>query len=696
MAVMKIHFKVILFILIVAGAFLTGYWLNSTGGKAGEERKILYYIDPMNPAFKSDKPGIAPCGMPLEPVYADKNGFTAGGPDPRVSLPPGTVRIAPEKQQLIGVKMMTVEKAPWTHTLRVLGRVTPDETRIYRLTAATSGWIQDVFPVTTGSLVRKDESLATVSFISTEFRTTLLAYFNLVNAGNASLPDNKAPGPTAPKSVAAINKKRTRELEKIRLTDRGASGSQVDWYRQTLFSYGISESQLEEIERVRKIPDSIDIRSPAAGFILSRNVSPGLRFDRGAEFFRIADLSRVWILADVFENEAAFFNPGMRVKMELPYQKKTLYARMSHVLPQFDPATRTLKVRLEADNPGYAMRPDMFVNVELPVSGPPAIIVPVDAVLDSGLKKTVFVDRGNGFFEPRQVETGRSLGERVEIARGLMPGEKIVVSGNFLMDSEARMQQAATGITGKIGRDPVCGMNIDEDSARAAGNYLEYRGQTYFFCDPREREDFRKEPERYLKSSPAQGSMPIPKSQGVQTKKHTSHDAMALPKSQDMKTMPQGHGAMPMAGQNEQAPVSGSQGAPSMPVMKDMDKFQAGPALPVQTMPGAKTGGMFTPALTSEVRRRMRPERRPDAQHVSTGTLQPGNCRVKRYVMPSGTQGPLPMPGAKTGGMFPPSTGAPARQMPGSDGSLMPPGSQGSAIVPGPEIKTPGGGQNHD
>ena len=208
----------------------------------------------------------------------------------------------------------------------------------------------------------------------------------------------------------------------------------------------------------------------------------------------------------------------MRVKMELPYQKRTFYAEVSPVLPQFDPATRTLKVRLVADNPGFAMRPDMFVNVELPVSGPPAIIVPVDAVLDSGLKKTVFVDRGNGYFEPRQVETGRSLGERVEIARGLMPGEKIVVSGNFLIDSEARMQQAASGIIGKIGRDPVCGMNIDEDRAKAEGNMREYKGKSYFFCSPECRDEFGKDPERYLKAAPAQGAMPTAGSQDAAAK----------------------------------------------------------------------------------------------------------------------------------------------------------------------------------
>ena len=141
---MKTRFKVLLLILIAAESFLAGSWVTYQGGrgKAAAERKILHYVDPMNPAFKSDKAGIAPCGMPLEPVYADKNGFAADGPDPRVFMPPGAIRISVEKQQLIGVKVMTVEKAPWNHTLRVLGRVTPDETRVYRINAATSGWIQ--------------------------------------------------------------------------------------------------------------------------------------------------------------------------------------------------------------------------------------------------------------------------------------------------------------------------------------------------------------------------------------------------------------------------------------------------------------------------------------------------------------------------------------------------------------------------
>ncbi len=486
--------------MVVVSAFLAGSWITHWGSKHPQtaDRKILYYVDPMNPAFKSEKPGIAPCGMALEPVYAGSE----GGPALPGQLRPGTIRVNLEKQQLIGIKVAVVEKAPWSHTLRVLGRVIPDETRVYRINAAVNGSIEDVLPVTTGAQITKNQLLAT--FYSPETRSLVQTYFNITASGKTNSQGSKQAEKVDPYSTARLKQAR----EATRNLGLSAERDQVNYYRMSLFNLGMTEYQLDEIDRTRNIPDVLDIRAPISGFILSRNVSPGLRFDRGAEFFRIADLSRVWILADVFENEATFFQPGRRVKMELPYQKKTLYAQMSNVLPLFDPGTRTLKLRLEANNPGYALRPDMFVNVEIPVSGPPAIIIPTDAVIDSGLKKTVFIDRGKGYFEPRQVETGRSLGERVEITRGLMPGEKIVVSGNFLIDSESRMKQAAVGINGKAGRDSVCGMNIDEDRSRAAGFSKEYQGKTYFFCSNECRDEFGKTPGRYAEAAGVKGTMP--------------------------------------------------------------------------------------------------------------------------------------------------------------------------------------------
>jgi Cu(I)/Ag(I) efflux system membrane fusion protein len=173
----------------------------------------------------------------------------------------------------------------------------------------------------------------------------------------------------------------------------------------------------------------------------------------------------------------------------------------------FDPSTRTLKVRLEADNPGFTLRPDMFVDVEHTVTMPPAVTVPVDAVLDSGLKKTVFVEPGPGRFEPREVETGRYFDGRVEIVTGLKPGERIVVSGNFLIDSESRMKTATEAMSGTGSIDPSCGMMVDEGKSKEAGLTSVHQGKTYYFCSPECKQNFDKAPEKYLKRTTDMESM---------------------------------------------------------------------------------------------------------------------------------------------------------------------------------------------
>jgi multidrug efflux pump subunit AcrA (membrane-fusion protein) len=161
------------------------------------------------------------------------------------------------------------------------------------------------------------------------------------------------------------------------------------------------------------------------------------------EFYRITDLSHVWIVADLFESEAQYFRPGARARIELPNLKRGVSARVSTLLPQIDPSARTLKLRLEADNSSFALRPGMFVDVELTVATPPGLSLPADAVLDSGLSKRVFVDLGNGIFAPRRVETGERFGDRVQILKGLVEGETVVASGTFLVDSESRLRSTA-------------------------------------------------------------------------------------------------------------------------------------------------------------------------------------------------------------------------------------------------------------
>jgi membrane fusion protein, copper/silver efflux system len=190
----------------------------------------------------------------------------------------------------------------------------------------------------------------------------------------------------------------------------------------------------------------VNLVAPADGFIITRAVYAEQRFEKGAELYKVVDLRHVWIMTDAFEGDSGRIASDSPAHVSLPHQSNAqssamnLEAHISNVLPQFDPSTRTMKIRLEADNPGFVLRPDMFVDVEVRTRSLAGLSVPVDAVIDQGMTKTVFVDRGNGFFEPRRVRTGLRSAGRVEIVSGLSSGERIVVSGNFLIDSESRMQ----------------------------------------------------------------------------------------------------------------------------------------------------------------------------------------------------------------------------------------------------------------
>ena len=458
-------------LFLLAVLFLAGSWYGKTVAeqKTAGGRRILHYVDPMNPAHTSPEPGLAPCGMKMEPVYADDGGQAAGS-----AMPPGSVKITPEKQQTIGVRVATVEKSPWTYTLRTVGKVAADETRTYRVNAFSEGFITKVYDISTGSLVRKGEPLA--KFYSKDLFTALQTYYYAVYA----LDNLQQPGQQMPASQKHLLEAQKRAAE------------------YNLMNLGMSSQQIKDLIRSKEITQEIIINAPATSFVLARNVSPGQKFISGEELFRLADLSRVWIQADLFKNEAKYVRPGEKVKVTLADQDESYTATVSEVLPEFDPATLTIKVRLEMDNPGFTLRPGMFVDVEFPINKPPTVNVPVDAIMDSGLKQTIFVDRDNGYFEPRQVKTGWRLGDRVEIVEGLEPGERIVVSGNFLIDSESRMKLAAAGFFGDVVQDPVCGLNLDEGKARAAGLKMEHQGKGYYFCSDTCQQKFSKTPERYV------------------------------------------------------------------------------------------------------------------------------------------------------------------------------------------------------
>ena len=467
----------VMVVVIAALSFLAGGWYGkersvSTGSQG--ERKVLYYVDPMNPGFRSDGPGIAPCGMPLEPVYAE----TASGPDngatPMASLSPGAVKISPARQQLIGVKVAAVEKKTATYLLRLYGKVVPDETRVFRVNASTDCWIRELSSVTTGSIVNKDKVLA---------EALAPAYYNAQLSYVLSL-DN-------------IDRIRKQLGGEVRHQQGDLADNQIRMAVQSMQNLGVTDAQIEELARTRKARPYLQVRSPVRGVVLRRNITLNQWFKAGDEFYSIVDIGRVWVYADVYENEARYLRPGMTVKVTHAHMGKTFSAKVSEVLPLFDPVSKTLKVRLNVDNPRYDLRPDMFVDVEIPITMPPSLNVPADAVIDSGTRTIVYVDNGNGVFEPRRVETGWRLGRQVEITAGLMAGEKVVVSGNFLIDSESRMKTAAAGDYGRTVKDPVCGMYVEEAKARMAGRTNDYKGATYYFCSEKCRRHFEKDPMKF-------------------------------------------------------------------------------------------------------------------------------------------------------------------------------------------------------
>jgi RND family efflux transporter MFP subunit len=450
---------------LVAAAWVVGYgwgrwYFKGSGGAAKPgERRILYYIDPMHPAYKSDKPGTAPdCGMKLEPVYADEGAPAAGehagherkvlyyrdpkdhkyksdkpGLNPETgndlepvyaedaaSMPAGTVKISTEKQQLIGVKFGTVEMAVANRTIRAVGKVAYDETRLARVQTRVEGWIDQVFVDFTGKPVEKGQPMLTL--YSPEMLATQQEY------------------------LLALRSK-----EVMRHSTMNGVGdfqeSLVQAARRRLELFNLSEAQMAEIEKAKKPLRNITVYAPISGYVLTRNAFPNQRVMPDTELYTLVDLSRIWVIADVFEYESPEVRLGQVATVTLAYDAgKKFPGKVSFILPQVDPMTRTLKVRIELDNPGVLLKPDMFADVEFRMASAMRLSVPVEAVLDSGKTKMVFVDRGEGYFEPRHVETGERMGERIEIRSGLRAGERVVTSGNFLIDSESQLKAAAAGM----------------------------------------------------------------------------------------------------------------------------------------------------------------------------------------------------------------------------------------------------------
>jgi membrane fusion protein, copper/silver efflux system len=461
--------KAILALVLLAAAFVGGYayksWFRSSGtaNTAAGGRKILYYVDPMHPAYKSDKPGVAPdCGMKLEPVYADGGPAAAASAQPKgkilyyrdpqnpgfksdkpglnpetgnelqpvyandlSSLPMGTIQISSEKQQQIGVQYGTVEMTSGGQTIRAVGKVTYDETRLAHVHTKYEGWIDKVYVDFVGKLVEKGQPLLTI------YSPDLLA--------------------SQQELLLAVKAKEVMKKSTLEgVIDQSETLFQAAKRRLELWD--LSEAQIQQVLATGQPIKNITLYSPIRGYVLERKAFSQVKVMPDTDLYTVVDLSRVWIMADVYEYEAPNIRLGQTARVTLSYDKnRSFLAKVSYIQPQVDPMTRTLKVRLDAGNPGLALKPDMYVDVTFNVDSAPALTVPSGAVLQAGDKNTVYVGHGEGYLEPRDVTIGEQKGDRITILKGLKAGERIVTSGNFLVDSESQLKSAASGMGGMPG-----------------------------------------------------------------------------------------------------------------------------------------------------------------------------------------------------------------------------------------------------
>jgi RND family efflux transporter MFP subunit len=390
---------------------------NSSGEKAAPakaELKVLYWQDPMHPAYKSDKPGKAPdCGMDLVPVYENGAGAAA-------NLPEGAFQISAEKQQLIGVTYGVVSYGQMSKTLRAVARLAYDETRIVRIHPKIEGWIEDVYVDFTGKQVQKGQPL--ISIYSPDLVSTQQEY------------------------LLAIRGRRELSESPFKEASTGAD-SLYEAARRRLELWDVTDQQIKDLEKRGSPIKAVTLYAPTNGFVLSRNAYPKQRVTPESELYQIADLSTVWAIADIYEYEAPEIQVGQPATMTLTYYPgKPFRGQVSYVYPQVDSATRTLKVRIEFPNPEFTLKPDMFANVELKIDYGRRLVVPQEAVLDSGSEQTVFVSHDGGYFEVRKVQLGARVDNKVVILAGLKPGERIVTSANFLIDSESKLKSAAAGM----------------------------------------------------------------------------------------------------------------------------------------------------------------------------------------------------------------------------------------------------------
>jgi len=342
---------------------------------------------------------------------------------------PGTVTISPERIQMLGVRTEAVARRSMAHTVRAVGTVAADERRIGVVNPKFEGWIEKLLVNTTGQSVRRGERLLEV------YSPDLVLAQREYLVARSAATDMAHADAMARDNTEAI----------------------ADAALARLKNWDISADQLARLQRTGSATRTLTLRAPIAGVVMDKQALEGLHFAAGDMLYRIADLSTVWLLADVYEQDLAQIRQGQSATISVQaYPGRVFEGRVAFIYPTVNAQTRTAKVRIEVPNPELLLKTDMYATVEIaaPVESASVLVVPDSAVLDTGTRQTVLVDRGEGRFEPRAVKLAARAGGFAAVLDGVREGEKVVTGANFLIDAESNLRAALQTFTAPEGKSP--------------------------------------------------------------------------------------------------------------------------------------------------------------------------------------------------------------------------------------------------
>jgi Cu(I)/Ag(I) efflux system membrane fusion protein len=342
---------------------------------------------------------------------------------------PSAIEIPPEKQQLIGVKKVEALIQPVRRTIRTVGRIDYDERKLATVNIKVEGWVEKLYADYLGKRVRKGEKL--VDIYSPELYSTQLELINLSQWKNEKIHRMQ-------RNIEFSWGDRYGTVGKMLTVDLDAL---IQVAKQKLTLWEIPPEQIQRLEETREPVKTLTVHSPINGYVIEKRVVEGTRIQPGDKLFDIADLSTLWVIADIYAHELPLIQVGQSARIGLAFfPGKEFSSKVDYIYPTLSGSTRTTKIRFIMPNPDGTLKPQMFTDVEIKIDFEKRLAIPEDAVIDTGTKKVVYVDKGEGHFEPREVILGLRTDEMVEVVKGLKAGEKVAAGANFLIDSEAKLK----------------------------------------------------------------------------------------------------------------------------------------------------------------------------------------------------------------------------------------------------------------